>query len=141
MATKVLTDAVIILGGVNLSDHANQVTLNYEAETQDDTVFGDDTRSAAGGLKNWSVEVSFLQDFAAGSVDATLFALIGTTATWSIKGDSAATGVDNPAFGNNVTTGLFVSAPPLGNSVGDMAGTSVSIVPGGASPTLVRATV
>ena len=41
---------------------------------QDDTVMGDTTRSEAPGLKNWELEGLFNQDYAAGEVDATLFA-------------------------------------------------------------------
>lgn len=134
----VSTDAVIVIDGVDLSDQCNQLSLSYEAETQDDTTFGNDTRSNVGGLKNWGVEATFLQDEAAGQVGAILFALVGTTATISIKETSAAVSASNPDYGEGVTTGLISSAPPMGNSVGDLATTSVTIIPGGASPTLTR---
>lgn len=137
MGTFVLTDAVITIDGTDLSDHGNQVTINYEAETQDDTAFGDDTRSNAGGLKNWSMDIQFLQDFDASQVDATLFPLVGTTFTVSVKADSATTSATNPEY---TGSGLLTSYTPIGGSVGDQASSPISIVPGGSSPTLTRAT-
>lgn len=134
MATFVLTDAVITVDGTDLSDHGNQVSISYEAEAQDDTVFGDDTRSNAGGLKNWSMDVTFLQDFAASEVDATLFPLVGTTVTVAVRATSSAIGATNPSY---TGTGLIQSYSPFGNSVGDQASASLSVACAG---TLSRAT-
>lgn len=134
MATKVLTDAFVELNSTDLSDHVKSVTLNYEAEMQDDTVMGDDTRSNKGGLKNWSVDIEFVQDWAASEVDATLFSLVGTTFTVVLRSDSATVGATNPEYSG---TGILESYPPLDNSVGELATTSVTIQPAG---TLSRAT-
>lgn len=134
MATFVLTDAVITIDGTDLSDHGNQVSVSYEAETQDDTAFGDDTRSNSGGLKNWSMDITFLQDFAASEVDATLFPLVGTTVTVAVRSTSSAVGSTNPSY---TGTALIQSYSPFGNSVGDQATASVSCVAAG---TLSRAT-
>lgn len=134
MATFVLTDASITIGGTDLSDHGNQVSVSYEAEAQDDTVFGDDTRSNAGGLKNWSMDISFLQDFASSEVDDTLFDIVGTTVTVAVAPTSGSTSSTNPSY---TGTGLIQSYAPFGNSVGDQAAASVSIVAAG---TLSRAT-
>ena len=41
MATLVLTNAYISVGGTVLSDHANSVTLNYESDSIEITAFGD----------------------------------------------------------------------------------------------------
>lgn len=137
MATFVLTDALISINGVDLSDHGNQVTITYEAETQDDTVFGDDTRSNAGGLKNWSCEIQFLQDYAAGEVDATLFGIVGTAVAWEVRPTSAVRSATNPGYN---ATGVVQNYQPLGQSVGDLAGATVSLVPGGTAPDLLRST-
>ena len=134
MATFVLTDAVITIDGTDLSDHGNQVSVSYEAESQDDTAFGDDTRSNAGGLKAWSMDITFLQDFAASNVDATMFPLVGTTVTVAVRGDSAAISATNPSY---TGTGLIQSYSPFGNAVGDQATASVTVQAAG---TLSRAT-
>lgn len=135
MASFVLTDAYISIGGVDLSDHGSNITLSYEAEVQDDTAFGDTTRSGAGGLLNWGMEGTLLQDFATGSVDLTLFTLVGSTTTCTVR--AIATGGVSATNPNFTGLGLITSYPPIGGSVGDMAGTSVSIVAAG---TLSRAT-
>jgi len=79
MATLVYTNAKIEINGTDLSAHASEVGLNYASEMQDETAMGDDTRVRKGGLKDWSIDVTWHQDFAAGAVDATLFSLVGTT--------------------------------------------------------------
>jgi len=135
MATFVLTDSSVTINSVDLSDHGNQVSITYEAETQDDTVFGDTTRSSIGGLKNWSASVTFLQDFAASEVDATLFPAVGTTVPIIFKPTSGSVSATNPSY---TATALVTSYAPMGSSVGDLASASVSLVPGGSAPALVR---
>lgn len=133
MAEFVFTDADISINSVDLSDHVRQVTLNYEAETQDDTVMGDDTRSVAGGLKNWSMQIEFNQDFAAAKVDKTLFDIVGTAVVCVLKPTSGAVSATNPSF---TGTGLIQNYNPMGGSVGDQAIAPVTIQAAG---TLVRA--
>ena len=134
MAEFVFTDASVVVNAVDLSDHVRQVTLNYSAELQDDTAMGDDTRSRIGGLKDWSMEVEFNQDFAASEVDVTLFGLVGTTFTVTLKPTSGAVSATNPSYSG---TGILESYPPMGGSVGDIATTSITIQAAG---TLTRAT-
>ncbi|MCG8670211.1 MAG: hypothetical protein MI867_12410 [Pseudomonadales bacterium] len=134
MAQQVLTNAFISVDGNDISDHVSQVTLNYEAETQDDTAFGDDTRSAIGGLKSWSVSITAQQDWAASQLDSIIFPLIGTTVTIILRKDSGSVSATNP---NYTGTGLVVSYNPLDGAVGDLATTPITIQSAG---TLSRAT-
>lgn len=135
MATQVLTDAFVEINSVDLSDHVKSVTLPYAAEMLDDTVMGDDTRSNKGGLKVWSITVEFLNDWAASEVDATLFGLVGTTFTVTVRPDkTAGVSATNP---NYTGTAILESYPPLGNQVGELATTSVVLQSAG---TLSRAT-
>lgn len=50
MATVVFTNAVILIGGYDVSGQMNRIALEYGAETRDATAFGDGTRKATGGL-------------------------------------------------------------------------------------------
>jgi len=134
MAKFVLTDASLVINSVDLSDHVRSVTLNYEAELQDDTTMGDDTRTNLGGLKNWSMDVEFTQDYASGEVDATLFSIVGSAVTVVLKPTSSAVSATNPSYSG---TGVIGSYSPIGNSVGDLAVAPVTIAPAG---TLTRAT-
>jgi hypothetical protein len=105
----------------------------------DDTTMGTSgTRSARPGLKNWNIEATFLQDFAAGSVDATLFPLIGANPfPISLKHSSAATSATNPLYSGNA---VLESYPPISGEVGAMAEATANFRAGGGS-TLTRATV
>lgn len=135
MATLVLNDALVSINGVDLSDHVKSVSIEYSAEMVDDTAMGDDTKSSKGAMKNWSASVEFHQDYAAASVDATLFPLVGSTVAVIFRPvKSTAVGATNPNYSGN---GTIESYPPMGGAVGELAGTSVSIK---AASTLTRAT-
>lgn len=125
MATLVFTDAFVSINSQDLSDHVKSVQINYEAEMLDDTVMGTTgTRSNKPGLKNWTLNVDFLQDFAAASIDATLFGLIGADAfPIIVRPTSAAKGADNPEFGGNA---VLESYPPLTGEVGALGTCSAS---------------
>jgi hypothetical protein len=135
MATFVYTDASVVVNSVDLSDHVKSCTLNYEAEMLDDTVMGDTTRSNIAGLLNWSIDVEFLQDFAAAKVDATLFSLIGAAAfTVTVKPTSGSVSATNPSFSGSA---VLESYPPMSGSVGDLETASATFRSAG---TLARAT-
>jgi len=134
MAAAVLTNAFVSIGGNDLSSYTKSVTLNYSAATQDATVMGDDTTINIGGLKEWSIDVEFNQDFAVGLLDAILFPLVGTSVACILRPDAGAISTSNPAFNG---TGILSTYPPLGGSVGDLEGASISIVSAG---TLTRTT-
>lgn len=134
MAEVVFTDAHLSLGGTDLSDHVRSVTLNYSAETGDITAMGDDTRERIGGLKDWSLDVEFNQDYAASEIDATLFSLVGTSVAIVLRPDSAAVGSTNPEFTGN---GILESYQPVGGSIGEVHTSPVRFSSAG---TLARAT-
>lgn len=139
MATDILDNAYISINSNVLTTKANQVEINYEVETQDDTTFGDTTRSNLGGLKNWSITVQFVQDFANGVVDSLLFSQVGNVVPFEIRPDAGSVGVNNPKFTGNA---LIRSYRPLGGSVGDLMTATLEMVPGkgGGTATLNRAT-
>ena len=134
MAKFVLTNAFVSIAGTDLSDHVESVALNYEAEGQDATSMSDLTRIMLGGLKNWSIDVNFRQDFASSSVDDTLFSIVGTQVTVIVRPDAGSVSTTNPNF---TGTALVQSYNPLGNSVGDVAAAPVTLMSAG---TLSRAT-
>ena len=134
MAEQVLQNAFVSIDGTDLSDHVRSVTLNYSAEMQDQTAMGDDTRESIGGLKQWSMDVEFNQDYAASEVDATMFGIVGTTVAIILRPDTGAVSATNPQFTGN---GVIESYPPIGGAVGDVHTTSVTIQSAG---TLARAT-
>jgi hypothetical protein len=134
MAVLVLTDADITVNGVVLSDRANSVTLNYEIDSVETTAFGSVGHKFTGGLQNNSCDIEFMQDFAAAEVEATIFPLVGTTTTVTVRGSSAATSSTNPLY---TLSGTFLAAhTPVAAAVGELAMTSLSFTGG----TLVKTT-
>lgn len=128
MAVLVLTDATITVNSIALSDHANSVTLNYEIDSVETTAFGSTGHKFTGGLQNNSLDIEFMQDFAASNVEATIYPLVGTTTTVVIKATSSAVGATNPSY---TLTGCFLAAhTPVAASVGELAKTSLSFTGG-----------
>ena len=128
MAVLVLTDALITVNSVALSDHANSITLNYEIDSVETTAFGSTGHKFTGGLQNNSLDIEFMQDFAAANVEATIYPLVGTTTTVTVKATSAATSATNPIY---TLTGTFLAAhTPVAASVGELAMTSLSFTGG-----------
>jgi hypothetical protein len=115
MATLVYTNAKVEINGTDLSDHASEVGLNYASEMVDETAMGDNSRINKGGLKNWSIDVTWHQDFSAGNVDATLFALVGTTVCVEMRPQNICSTVINPIYSG---IGVIESYNPLGGTVG-----------------------
>jgi|TARA_R110002020_G_scaffold197348_5_gene398443 hypothetical protein len=124
MATLVYTNAKLEINGVDLSANASEVSLNYASETVDETAMGDDTRVNKGGLKTWSIDVTFHQDFAANKVDATLFSLVGTTVCVEIRPQNICSTSINPEYSG---IGLIESYNPVGGAVGALLDAPVTI--------------
>jgi hypothetical protein len=128
MAKIVLTNASITVNSVDLSDQANSVTINYEIDSVESTTFGSTGHTFVGGLQNITVDISFMQDFAATEVDATIFPLVGTTTTLVIKPTSSAVSATNPSY---TITGAYLGAhTPLNAAVGEMSMTELSFTGG-----------
>ena len=134
MAKFAATDFSVTVAGTDLSSSLTSVELNLEADDKDTTTFGSGFRTRVGGLKQGSVRLNFLQDFAAGSVEATLYPLLGTIATVVIKPTSGTVSATNPTYTVPV---LCTQVAPISASVGDIAVQQVSWVTSGS---VVKAT-
>lgn len=136
MASFVLKNAYLLLNAVDLSDHVKQITVNYSAELKDKTAMSMAGRAKMGGLKDWSLDIQFLQDFAAAKVDATVFSIVGTQVAVEVRPDAGAVSATNPKFTGN---GIIESYQPVAGTVGDEALTPVKMV-GSDGVALARAT-
>ena len=128
MAKIVLTDASITINSVALSDHANSVTINYEVDSVEVTAFGDTGHKFTGGLQNLSVEVALMQDYAATSVEATVYPLVGTTTTLVIKPTSGAKSATNPEY--TISGAYLASHTPVAGAVGELSMTTLTFTGG-----------
>lgn len=134
MAFLVLTNAKVTVNAVDLSDHVKSVTVNYSAEILEDTTMGATSKSRVAGLKDWSVEVEFIQDYAASEVDATLFPLVGAAAfAISVVPVNTTVSATNPNFNGNCVLGEY---SPVSGSVGELSTVTVTFEGDG---TLTRA--
>jgi hypothetical protein len=125
MARIVLTDAYVKIGTVDLSDHIASVEIAQSFDAVETTAFGDSGRTRIGGLEDSSITLSFHQDFAAASVDATIAPLVGGTAAFEIRAVGTATSVSatNPKWTGTV---LVTEWTPLSGAVGELSTADVT---------------
>lgn len=118
MALLVLTNASIVLGGSDISDHCSKVAFEVEAEELDSTTFGSTGwASMLGGLKKGNVGVALKGDYAASNIDSILWPLFGTVATIVIKAVNAAVSTSNPTYSGSV---LISKLTPITGDVGKL---------------------
>ena len=79
MARLVLTNPSITINAVDLANHIASVTVDTSVNEVEVTAFGDSGTKRVGGLQDNSITLSFHQDYAASSVEQTIYPLIGTT--------------------------------------------------------------
>ena len=127
MAIFTLTDALVIVNGVTLSDHGNSVTVNDEREQVDVTAFGATSKAYQKGLGDASIVVTFFQDFPASKVHATLQPLISssTPVNVEVRATSAARSTTNPAA---LLSALLFNYNMLDGSVGEASTTEATFV-------------
>jgi len=120
MATFVWENAYVSVNGTDLSDHVISVNLTYGAEIVDDTKMNDNgVKEKLAGFTDWSVEVEFAQDFASGSVDATLYPLVGADAfTIAVRPTTSSVSSTNPEYTGSA---LLENYNPISGSVGERA--------------------
>jgi hypothetical protein len=123
LAKFVATQYNIKINGVDFTSSIAAVTFDTSAAEQEVTAFGNNSVQRISGLKDASVSLDFHQDFGAGSVDATLFPLLGSQATVTVIPNGTVVSAENPSY-----SGIFLCTEysPYSSSVGDLATLSVS---------------
>jgi hypothetical protein len=96
----VLTNALVLVNGVDLSDHCETVTVSDERSQVPITAMGATANAYTKGLGDASITLSFYQDMAAGKVHATLQPLINSTTPVAVEVRplNAGRSATNPAF-------------------------------------------
>ena len=116
MPIQIITGGLVKINDIDLSDHVQECSIDYGSETQDKTTYADGTRRVIGGLKTWEVSITFLQDYDASKVYATLRPLVGTSACFDIRNVNACSSATNPSI-NGI--GVLSAFSPFGGAVGD----------------------
>lgn len=139
MAKFVLKNCFISVDGVNISDHCSAVTIETKFDETDVTAFGSTYRNIIQGMGDATITLAVFQDFAAGSIDATLWPLSQSGAGFVVivRATSAVASATNPQF---TMTGSLFSYNPIAGSIGDASTTDVTIRNSGTTG-LVRSTV
>lgn len=119
----VVTNAVVTIGGVDLSSHITKVTLSTSVNELETTTFGNTAKRRVAGLKDSTVAIDFLQDFSAAQVEATLYPLVGSTTQVVVKPNGTAASATNPSYTFNA---LITEWMPLDAQVGELASASVT---------------
>lgn len=123
MAVTVITNPQIVVNSVDLTNHIDTVTLEESVAAVETTAFGDSSKTFIGGLGDNKVTLNFQQDFAAASVEQTVYPLIGKTASITVKPLNATTSTTNPSY---TFTVLVDSWKPVDGKVGALMMSSVT---------------
>jgi hypothetical protein len=125
LAKYVVTGNKVSINGVDLSSSIARAELSINVADVDTTDFGSNGYTELiGGLKSGSVSIDFHQDYAAASVEATVFPLLGTIATAVIiAGNGSAASSVTPAY---TATLLVNNWNPVSGAVGDLSTVSVT---------------
>lgn len=136
MAIVMSNDVTLTVGGTALSQWVREIKLDMSAEDLDATAMGAVSKTHARGLRDDRAEVTFLQDYAASAVDATLAPLFTSTGfSVVIKPTSAAVSSTNPSY---TFTAILLDYSPIDASVGEISMPEVVFVPAPGS-SIVRA--
>ena len=123
MARIVLTNAYVVFGTTDLSDHISSVTINTTYDIVETTAFGNSAKTRIAGLQDNSVSFEFHQDYATSSVEQTIYPLLGTAVTVAVKPVNTTTSPVNPQYGFSA---LIAEWTPLNGTVGELATASVT---------------
>lgn len=128
MAALVLTNASVVINGINLSEFITSIAISTSEDVVDTTGMGSaGARTRVSGLADNSVTIEFNQDFAAGgpevSINAVGSSLVGTVTTIVVKPTSAAVGVTNPSYSFSAVVSEW---QPLSGAVGELSSISTT---------------
>jgi len=128
MARLVLTDASVVINGINLSSYITSVSISSGLDVLETTGFGaGGARTRVAGYADNSVTLEFQQDFAASALEVTINAvgssLVGTNTTVTVKPVSTAVTVNNPSY---TFTCVVAEWQPISGGVGELASASVT---------------
>lgn len=132
MAVEVITNQRLVINAVVLSDHIKMGALEMSSEAKDTTTMGTNGwKTFLAGLREGTLGINFLNDYAAGSVDATLWPLFASgtgVTTFSTRKDAGAIAATNPEYAGSIV----VTQHKTGATVGELATMDVQYPTSGA---------
>jgi hypothetical protein len=123
-----LSNPVLTINSVDLTDMCSAATLTYLVESLEDTAFGTNSRTYTAGLVNNEVTLTLYASFAATETYATLFNLVGSKTVVTLTPTSAAESATNPKF---ILTDCYLESLPVINaSLGELSTYDVTFTGG-----------
>jgi hypothetical protein len=124
MAVFMQNSVTVTVNSVDLTDHITSVSgFNETCADLQTTAMGETNISRIGGLKDASVSLTFLNDFAASETYITLASLLGTAINVTITPATGSVTATNP---KKTASCLVTELPFIDGSVGDLAEVSVT---------------
>jgi hypothetical protein len=123
MAKFISTDWKVVVNGIDLSDHADEVDTPMEKEQIDVSGFGG-TREFLPGIEDATITIEFLQDFASAKVHATLYPLYNGGSNFPMYVQpfrGSATSATNPICGGTASLYTYNGGAAALNDVGKMS--------------------
>jgi hypothetical protein len=128
MAKEVIKAGKLTVGGVDLTDHVTQVTMEDNAdEVETTSLAGTGYRTFMQGLKVAKITPTFQSDHAAASVQATLQPIYDNAGTTAIKVWPSAAGT----VVYTIEPAQIFQKPLWGGGIGDLATTDVTFTAAG----------
>lgn len=126
MAKVILKSASILVNSVDLSKRATQVAIELPDEEIDVTTFQAANKQTMKGMTDASIQVTFIQDYAASQVDETLWPLKQGEAAFPVecKPFSTAPSATNPRY--KMLEAMLFNYTPISGSVGQVSTTQVT---------------
>jgi hypothetical protein len=124
MAIFLQNNVGVKINSVDISDHVTSATLSQIFDEVEVTSMGSNSHQFVKGLESSTLQLNFLNDFAASNVMATLQAAYGTTVTaviLPVKG--TAVSATNPLYTVSI---LVNNLTPVNGAVGDVSSSSIT---------------
>jgi hypothetical protein len=119
-----LNAASVKIGTVDITDHVTSATLTQSADELEVTALGDGSRKYVAGLQTGTLDLEFLNDFAAANVCATLqTALYTTVVAKLVPGPGTTISATNPLYTVSI---LVNNLTPIAGAAGEMSSSSLS---------------
>jgi hypothetical protein len=132
MANSVyLSNPVVTINSVNLTDQCTSAVVNYVYEQIETTTFGDSARKYGGSsitsLQNNSIEVELFQSYATSETEQSVFSLVGLQTTVVVKAFDTTVSATNPSY---TLTGYLESHTPINASLGELSTVTLTFTGG-----------
>ena len=119
-----LNAASVKINAIDITDHVTSATLTQSADELEITSLGDSSRKYVAGLQTGTLDLEFLNDFAASQVCATLQSAIYTTVTAKlVPGPGTTISATNPLYTVSI---LINNLTPIAGAAGEMSSSSLS---------------